>query len=98
MFSPQQAVIATCIDYGAIVHIFKPSQPLEPNRVLALEELPERYCAHLLKGFGKIAFEILGEVFSFALFDCIAAKLDYLKILHMFYAIHGVVSTILTCL
>src|SRR5215510_6935 len=96
MFPPQWAIIETRIDHGAGVSVLKTSHPCKHGRVLALEELPERYCAHLLKGFGKIAFKIFGEVFPLAFLDRIATELDDLKILQVFYAIHNFVPRILT--
>jgi hypothetical protein len=98
MFLPQGAVIEPCIDHGAGVSVLKTPHPGKPGRILALEELPERYCAHLLKGIGKIAFKIFGEVFPLAIFDQIAAKLDDLKILQVFHTIHSLVPRILTSL
>src|SRR5262245_16547228 len=98
MFSPQWAVIETCVDHGAGVSVLKTPHPCKPDRIFALEELPERYRAHLLKGFRKITFKIFGEVFPLALLDRIAAELDDLKILQVFYAINCLVPCILTSL
>src|SRR5262245_62160630 len=95
MFSPQWAVIETCIDHGAGVSVLKTPHPCKPYWIFALEELPERYRAHLLKGFRKITFKIFGEVFPLALPDRITTELNDLKILQVFYTIHSLAPCIL---
>src|SRR5919198_5947548 len=98
MLSPQRTIIETCVDYGARICVLKTSHPGKPDRIFTFEEFAEHYRAHLLKGFGKIALKILSKTLSSSLFDGVTAKLDDLKIIKVFYAIHGFVSRILISL
>src|SRR6266480_162327 len=98
MFSPQRTVIETRVDYGARISVLEASHPGKSNRIFAFEKLSEHNRAHLLKGFREIAFKVLREMFPFALFDCITAKLDHLKIIQVFYLIHSFVLRILVSL
>src|SRR5262245_23324892 len=95
MLSPERTIIETGVDYGARISVPKTSYPGKPVRIFTFEELAEYYRANLLKGLGEIALKILGKPFPLALFNCVTAKLDDLKISQVFYAIHGFVSRIL---
>ncbi len=80
---PQRAVIERPVDGGAVVDRMKAAQPREMRRVVSLEELTERDRPELLEGFGEIALEIFGEMFSLPVFDGVAAKFDDGEILQV---------------
>jgi hypothetical protein len=95
MLSPQGTIVEACIDYGARISVLKTSHPRKPDRIFTFQKLPERYCAHLLKGVGKIALKILGKMLPFSILDDVTAKLNYLKIRWLFYAVHSFALRIL---
>jgi hypothetical protein len=95
MFLPQRAVIERGIDRCTGIRIPEASDPGESGLISALEELPERECPQLLKGLGKIAFEILGEVRPFFFLDGIAAELDDLKVRTMPDVVHARVKSMI---
>src|ERR1700736_2834725 len=89
MLPPERPVVELGVDLRAVIHIVKRSYPSEMRRVLALEERTDGDRAQLLEGLGKIAFEILGEMFPFSFFDRVAAKFHHLKVLQVFDLSHA---------
>jgi hypothetical protein len=60
------------------------ADPGEAGGMVALVELAEGDGAHLLEGFGEVAFKVLGEVLPFSGLDGVAAKLNRLEVSQVF--------------
>ena len=93
MLFPNRPVIECCVRHGTIFNRVETSNPREFELIPAFEERTGCDCRDLLKSFGKVAFKILSEMDTLALFDGVSAEFKNLKVAHMLIVFKGCVKS-----